>query len=102
MRGEFSSELDKVVDFLKTAKNAKIEISGYADGKGSDEYNLALSKRRASAVATYLASKGASKSRIKTIGYGETKPLAPNENPDGSDNPEGRAKNRRTEIVVIQ
>lgn len=102
MRGEFSAELDKVVSFLKTVKNAKVEVAGYTDGKGSDEYNLALSKRRANVVAAYLVSKGASKSRIKTIGYGESKPLAPNENPDGSDNPEGRAKNRRTEIVVIQ
>ena len=99
---EFTAELDKAAEFLKKAKNAKIDISGYTDAKGSDAYNLALSKRRADAVAAYLASKGISRSRLKTTGYGESKPIAANENPDGSDNPEGRAKNRRTEITVIQ
>ena len=98
----YLAELDKVVDFLKQSKKASIEVAGYTDSKGSDEYNLALSKRRADAVASYLASKGISRGRIKTTGSGESKPLAANENPDGSDNPDGRAKNRRTEITVIQ
>ncbi len=103
IKEEFKSELDKAVDFLKNAnKKAKIEVAGYTDSKGSDQYNLALSKRRAEAVANYLASKGISRGRIKTIGYGESKPIASNENPDGSDNADGRAKNRRTEIVVVQ
>ena len=99
---EYIAELDKVVSFLKGAKNARIEIAGYTDSKGSDEYNLALSKRRANAVAAYLTSKGINRSRMSTLGNGETKPLAANENPDGSDNPDGRAKNRRTEITVIR
>jgi outer membrane protein OmpA-like peptidoglycan-associated protein/tetratricopeptide (TPR) repeat protein len=98
---DFTAELDKVVDFLKETKNAKINIAGYTDSKGSDEYNLALSKRRADAVMIYLASKGVSRNRIKTAGNGKAKPIAPNENPDGSDNPDGRAKNRRTEITVV-
>jgi outer membrane protein OmpA-like peptidoglycan-associated protein len=103
LRNEFISELDKVVAFLKNAnKKAKIEIIGHTDSKGSDEYNLALSKRRANAVATYLASKGVSRNRIIAVGDGESKPIAANENPDGSDNLDGRAKNRRTEIVVTQ
>lgn len=103
IKEEFKSELDKAADFLKnTNKKAKIEVAGHTDSKGSDEYNLALSKRRANAVANYLVSKGISKSRIKTAGYGESKPVASNENPDGSDNPDGRIKNRRTEIVVNQ
>jgi len=102
MKGEFVANLDKVVEFLKSIKKAKIEIAGYTDSKGSDEYNLSLSKRRANAVAAYLQSKGISKDRIQAVGYGESKSIAPNENPDGSDNPEGRAKNRRTEIIVTQ
>ena len=103
LKREFTSELDKVVDFLKNAnKKAKIEVAGHSDSKGSDPYNLALSKRRANAVAAYLTSKGINKSRIKAIGYGESKPVAANENPDGSDNAEGRAQNRRTEIIVVQ
>jgi outer membrane protein OmpA-like peptidoglycan-associated protein len=96
------AELDKVVNFLKSNKNMKVEISGYTDSKGTDEYNLTLSKRRANAVAAYLASKGISRDRIITTGNGESKPIAANENSDGSDNPEGRAKNRRTEIRVIE
>ncbi|MFH1005735.1 MAG: OmpA family protein [Bacteroidota bacterium] len=101
IKKEFTFELDKVVNFLKnTNKKAKIEVAGHTDSKGSENYNLALSKRRANAVAVYLSSKGIDKSRMKTIGYGESKPIAVNENPDGSDNPEGRTKNRRTEIVI--
>ncbi|HEY4800485.1 MAG TPA: OmpA family protein, partial [Bacteroidia bacterium] len=103
IKAEFKPELDKVADFLKNTNiKAKIEVAGHTDSKGSDDYNLALSRRRADAVANYLATKGINRSRIKAIGYGETKPVASNENPDGSDNPDGRAKNRRTEIVVIQ
>ncbi|MBI4945867.1 MAG: OmpA family protein [Bacteroidetes bacterium] len=103
LKSEFTSELDKAVDFLKSVnKKAKIEVSGYTDSKGSDEYNLTLSKQRANSVSAYLVSKGISKSRIKTIGYGKSKPVAANENQDGSDNPHGRAKNRRTEIVIVQ
>lgn len=102
IKPEFHSELDKLADFLKnTNKKAKVEIAGHTDSKGSEQYNLALSKRRADAVANYLVSKGIKRSRIKTIGHGESKPIASNENPDGSDNPEGRAKNRRTEITIL-
>lgn len=96
------SELDKVAAFMKRNKNVKIEIAGFTDSKGTDEYNLALSGRRANAVAAYLASKGISRGRMATVGHGESRPIAANENPDGSDNPEGRAKNRRTEITVVQ
>lgn len=99
--GGNKSELDKLVDYMKKYKTVKIEVAGYTDSKGSDEYNLALSRRRADAVASYIASKGVSRSRITTVGNGESRPIAANENPDGSDNPEGRAKNRRTEITVI-
>jgi outer membrane protein OmpA-like peptidoglycan-associated protein len=103
IKAEFTTELDKVVDFLKNVnKNASIEVAGHSDSKGSDEYNLSLSKRRANAVMNYVSSKGISRARIKAIGYGESKPVASNENPDGSDNPDGRSLNRRTEIVVIQ
>lgn len=103
INNEFKSELDKVAAYLKDADTKKkIEVGGYTDSKGSDEYNLALSKRRASAIVSYLATKGVKKNRMKAVGYGETKSIAPNENSDGSDNPDGRAKNRRTEIVIIQ
>ncbi len=103
LSSDFISELDKVADFLKNSnKKAKIEVAGHSDAKGSDAYNLTLSQKRANAVLAYLALKGINKSRINAIGYGESKPISANENPDGSDNPEGRAKNRRTEIIVLQ
>ncbi|RMG83714.1 MAG: OmpA family protein, partial [Bacteroidetes bacterium] len=78
-----------------------VEISSHTDSKGDDEYNMKLSQRRAESVVNYLIKKGIEKERLHAKGYGETKPIAPNVNPDGSDNPEGRAKNRRTEFKII-
>lgn len=78
-----------------------IEISSHTDNKGSDDYNLKLSQKRAESVVNYLVTKGIKKEKLKAIGYGETLPIAPNKNKDGSDNPEGRAKNRRTEFKII-
>lgn len=99
LKDEFKSELDKLADYLLNInKKAKIEISGHTDSKGSEDYNLHLSKQRAEAIVSYLASKGVSRSRLRAVGYGEGQPVAPNEKPDGTDDPEGRAKNRRTEI----
>jgi OOP family OmpA-OmpF porin len=77
-----------------------IEVSSHTDNKGADDYNLKLSQKRAESVVTYLISKGIEKNRLVAKGYGETKQIAPNTNPDGSDNPEGRKMNRRTELRV--
>lgn len=78
-----------------------VEISSHTDSKGSDNYNLTLSQKRAQSVVNYLISKGIDSFRLTAKGYGESCPVAPNVNPDGTDNPEGRAKNRRTEFKVI-
>lgn len=78
-----------------------VEIGSHTDSKGSDSYNLKLSQKRAESVVNYLIENGINKERLRAKGYGETKPIAPNENEDGTDNPEGRAKNRRTEFRVI-
>lgn len=78
-----------------------IELSSHTDAKGSDAYNLKLSKARAKSVVDYMISKGIDSQRLKDAGYGESKPIAPNTNSDGSDNPEGRALNRRTEFEII-
>ncbi len=103
LRKEYLPELDKAVDLLKKEDlQVKFEIAGFTDSKGKAAYNKTLSKRRAEAVANYLVSKGINRSRMKVVGYGKEKPIAPNKNADGSDNPEGRAKNRRTEIVIIR
>jgi len=78
-----------------------IEIQSHTDNKGSDAYNMKLSQKRAESVVSYLISKGIDPKRLKAQGYGESKPIVPNENPDGSDNPENRAKNRRTDFRII-
>jgi len=100
---EFLPELDKAVSLLKKDySEVKFEVAGHTDSKGKASYNMTLSKRRADVVVNYLTSKGISRSRMKVVGYGEKNPVAPNTNTDGSDNKGGRAKNRRTEIVIIQ
>ena len=77
-----------------------IGITGYTDGKGDEDYNLKLSERRARAVADWLADHGVAQSRIITHGRGKADPVAPNTKPAGSDDPVGRAHNRRVESSV--
>jgi outer membrane protein OmpA-like peptidoglycan-associated protein len=101
IKEQYKAELDKAVTFLSDVKpDSKIEIDGYTDSKGNAKHNRTLSKQRANAVARYLISKKINKNRITVVGYGETKPIAPNKNPNGTDSLEGRSKNRRTEIVI--
>lgn len=78
-----------------------IELSSHTDSKGTKGYNEKLSQDRAESVVKYLRTKGIAKNRMVAKGYGFSKPIAPNINKDGSDNPEGRAKNRRTEFKII-
>lgn len=78
-----------------------VEIASHTDNVSTEEYNLKLSQKRAEAIVKYLISKGIEKERLIAKGYGESKPIAPNTNPDGTDNPEGRQKNRRTEFRII-
>lgn len=87
--------------FFKKYPNAIIELGSHTDSKGSDEYNIKLSQRRAESVVNYLITKGIRKEQLIAKGYGETVPIAPNEKPDGSDNPEGRDANRRTEFKIV-
>lgn len=78
----------------------KSTIEGHTDAVGSDDYNQKLSERRAAAVRNALVGRGSAPDTLATLGYGESKPVAPNQNADGSDNPQGRQKNRRVEIVI--
>jgi len=78
-----------------------IEISSHTDNKGREKLNKELSQKRADGVKKYLIKKGIDKKRLYAKGYGEERPIAPNETPDGEDNPEGREKNRRTEFTII-
>lgn len=93
--------LTQVAEVIKQYPNAAVLIEGYTDSKGSDSYNLKLSQNRAASVKDWLVKKGGvGNKKITTKGLGEADPVAPNENEDGNDNPEGRQKNRRVEITV--
>jgi peptidoglycan-associated lipoprotein len=95
-------ELDKLVEILQDNPEIKIEMGSHTDSVDTYEYNINLSQRRAQSTVTYLASKGIAKERLVAKGYGETKPVARNTNPDGTDNPSGRARNRRTEFKILE
>ena len=80
--------------------NDTILVRGHSDSRGYDGDNLVASRRRAEVARDYLVDKGIEEKRIRVIALGENRPVAPNAKPDGSDNPEGRAKNRRVELVL--
>jgi outer membrane protein OmpA-like peptidoglycan-associated protein len=86
---------------LKEAPEFIIEIGSHTDSIGGRKYNLELSQQRADNVVHYLISKGIPAERLVSKGYGASRPKAPNSLPDGSDNPEGREQNRRTEFRVV-
>lgn len=101
IRAEAEPVLTRVSEVLKQHPDAAVMIAGYTDAKGSDTYNLALSEQRAASVKLWLVKNaGVDGSKLTTKGLGEADPVAPNINPDGSDNPEGRQKNRRVEIAL--
>jgi outer membrane protein OmpA-like peptidoglycan-associated protein len=81
-------------------KGGKLILRGHSDSEGDDEANRIMSRKRAEAVREYLARKGFERSRIRVIALGETRPIAPNAKPDGSDDSAGRARNRRVEIEL--
>ncbi len=82
------------------AVDRRIVVEGHTDSLGSAEYNLELSRWRAEAVRDELVFSGVPRSRIDIAWYGESRPIAPNTLPDGRDNPAGRERNRRVEILV--
>src|SRR6185436_920394 len=97
LKPESFPALDEIVRMLNTYPSMEVEMSAHTDSKGTDRYNQKLSEARARRVVAYLVSKGIDPNRLKAKGYGETMPIEPNKNDDGSDNPAGREKNRRTE-----
>ena len=101
IRPEAEEALKNVAEVINTIESPKVKISGHTDSKGADDYNQQLSEKRAESVKKWLIENTEVDPEIIEIsGYGESKPVEPNTNPDGSDNPEGRQKNRRVEIVV--
>lgn len=88
------NNLDKLSEVMTQYPDTNINVYGHTDSKGSDEYNLALSERRANSVISYLVSKGVARTRLNAMGVGEKDPIADN-NTDA-----GRAKNRRVEFAI--
>ena len=94
--------LKKLATIIHSKLKGSVLINGYTDSKGSDPYNQRLSEGRANSVKQWLTTQGGiSAVSLKTRGFGKANPVAPNTRPDGSDNPDGRAKNRRVEIKVF-
>jgi len=100
LTAEAPKTLEQVITFLKEYPKAQVEVSAHTDGNGADKYNLELSKGRCEAAVSYLTFNGIAKDRIVKNWFGESNPVAPEVNQDGSDNPNGRALNRRTEFKI--
>lgn len=100
LRPAAETALTKIAEVIQSSKTPEVKIEGYTDSKGADDYNLRLSERRASTVAVWLTKHKINGGIISTFGKGEANPVAPNTKPDGTDDPEGRQKNRRVEIYL--
>ena len=99
LRGEASTTLTNLATVIKDSKAPKVQVQGHTDSVSDDASNQTLSEQRAKAVTDALTSDGVT-AAIESVGYGETRPVAPNESSDGSDNPAGRRLNRRVEVFV--
>lgn len=95
IKSQFVDVLDKNVEVLKRNADLKIEVQGHTDSIASEAYNQMLSEKRADSAKAYLTSKGIDSGRISTRGFGESRPIASN------DTPEGRSENRRIEIKIL-
>jgi outer membrane protein OmpA-like peptidoglycan-associated protein len=86
--------IEELATVLKKYPDTDVLIEGHTDSKGSDNYNLSLSEKRAVAVSSYLREKDINLNRLRTVGYGENQPVATN------DTDEGRSQNRRVTFVI--
>ena len=102
IREDAAKELDKLVQLLIDNPEIKIELGSHTDSVDTDAFNLDLSQRRAESAVRYIVQNGIAPDRLVAKGYGESKPIARNTNADGSDNPVGRQKNRRTEFKILE
>jgi outer membrane protein OmpA-like peptidoglycan-associated protein len=95
LQPESTKQLQHVVSLMKENPDLRLEVQGHTDNQGSDNYNRELSQRRAETVVTYLGLFGIDSRRLVSKGYGESQPVNPNTTE------EGRAKNRRVELVKL-
>jgi len=96
VKPQFNTNLDNIISVLKNTPDLKIRVEGHTDNIGSEKYNLNLSKKRAESIKAYLVEKGIDESRITSTGLGFSKPRA------GNDTKEGRALNRRAELIPVK
>lgn len=101
LRPESAASLEKLTELMKNNPSLDVKIFSYTDSKGTDAYNVNLSQQRAESVVNYLVRNGVDRSRLSAQGMGEKNPVAPNADPKGKDNPEGRQQNRRTTFRII-
>lgn len=92
--------LQTVLDSRQAREGGAITLSGHGDSGGQDGANMRVSQRRADAVKDWLVERGVAEDRITTVAFGEQNPVAPNALSNGSPNEEGRAANRRVEVLV--
>lgn len=94
--------LGQLAELIGASASGVITIEGHTDSRGDDAYNQRLSLARAEAVKAYLAEQGVPADRMRTLGLGETRPVAENAEADGTDNEAGRQRNRRVEVILPQ
>jgi outer membrane protein OmpA-like peptidoglycan-associated protein len=97
---EAGQVLDDLAGVIDQIEGAPVQVNGHTDSVGSTAANQHLSDRRARSVTDHLVAAGVEAGRIHPRGFGEAQPIAPNAHPDRSDDPEGRARNRRVEVVI--
>jgi outer membrane protein OmpA-like peptidoglycan-associated protein len=101
IKDDAAAALTQVASMIRDHSGRPVRIEGHTDSKGSDAYNQRLSEDRALSVKEWLvAEEGLDGAGLDVRGLGETEPAVPNELPDGSDDPDGRQKNRRVQIVI--
>lgn len=100
LRADAGEVLDGLAEAAAHFADAPVAVHGHTDSVGGAAYNQRLSERRAESVVGYLVDAGVAADRITARGLGENEPVAPNTGDDGSDNPEGRARNRRVEVIL--
>ncbi len=93
-------QIDVIAELMKADPSKKLRIAGHTDEKGEDSYNINLSRHRAETVKKQLVAKGVPADQVETAAMGKAQPLSPNKKSDGTDDPEGRSRNRRAEIYL--
>jgi outer membrane protein OmpA-like peptidoglycan-associated protein/tetratricopeptide (TPR) repeat protein len=101
LNDQAKKDVERLLTIMKQYPELSVEVVGHSDAMGEEVYNLELSIKRANSVVNYLAGKGINKGRFISKGVGEEQSIAINQNPDGTDNPEGRKYNRNAEIRLM-